>query len=62
LKRQRISSDGDATSQTEYSESISDLQKMGSSVYCHVGVAIATRGQGSDALHFLRIGLRLNPG
>lgn len=61
-KRQRISSDGDATSQTEYSESISDLQKLGSSVYCHVGVAVATRGQGNDALHFLRIGLRLNPG
>lgn len=61
-KRQRISSDGDATTQTEYSESISDVQKLGSSVYCHVGVAVATRDQSNDALHFLRIGLRLNPG
>ncbi|XP_052090146.1 uncharacterized protein LOC127726714 [Mytilus californianus] len=62
IKRRRLDSCGDDSSQLKGTESVNDLQKLASPVYCHLGVAVATRGQNKDALHFLRIGLRLDPG
>ncbi|CAC5424543.1 FANCG [Mytilus coruscus] len=61
-KRRRLDSCGDDSSQFKDTESVNDLQKLASSVYCHLGVAVATKGRNKDALHFLRIGLRLDPG
>ena len=43
-------------------ETVSDLQRLASTVYGHVGIAMAAKSQITDALHFLRLGLRLDPG
>ena len=60
-KRRRVDSAGDSASQTDF-ETVSDLQKLASSVYCHVCVAAVTKDQDREAIHFLRISLRINPG
>ncbi|XP_076079739.1 uncharacterized protein LOC143049862 [Mytilus galloprovincialis] len=62
IKRRRLDSSGEESSQLKDTLPVNDLQKLASSVYCHLGVAVATRGQNKDALHFLRISLRLNQG
>ncbi|CAG2256554.1 unnamed protein product [Mytilus edulis] len=62
LNARRLDSSGEESSQLKDTLPVNDLQKLASSVYCHLGVAVATRGQNKDALHFIRISLRLSQG